>query len=147
MPDDSPVIRERVLVPADEPVAERVSHTTTTVALSDADGRLAGLERATQLWWLLVGTVCALISLRFVLLLLGVNQENTVAQLLLTASQPLVAPFLTMFGSPAAGQAVMELPDLVAILTYTLVGVGFDRLLRLLFAPPDPTGNAYRSTI
>lgn len=160
MRDDSPVIRERVIVPEDEVVVERVSDTTTPVSAAvvpvavstarvptDAEYRLAGLERAMQLWWLFVGTLCCLIVFRFCLLLFGVNQANAFANLLLTVTQPLVAPFLTMFGSPAAGQAIMELPDFVAVITYLLVGIGVDRLLRVLFAPPDPTGNAYRTTI
>lgn len=157
MRNNSPVLRERVIVPRDEAVVERVSDTTPVVpvtrtttnarVITDADYRLAGLERAMQLWWLMVGTVCALIALRFCLLLFGVNQENVLANLVLTVSQPLVAPFLTMFGSPEAGRAVMELPDFVAVITYTLVGIGVDRMFRLLFAPPDPTGNAYRTTL
>lgn len=157
MPELDPVIRERVIVPQDEVVVERVTDrtpvpvvpvTVSTVRVpSDAEYRLAGLERGLQLWWLLVGTVCALIAFRFCLLLFGVNQANVFANLLLTMSQPLVAPFLTMFGTPAAGQAVMELPDFFAVITYLLVGIGVDRLFRLLFAPPDPTGNAYRTLV
>lgn len=153
---ETPVLRERVIVPEDQVVVERVSDTTTPVipvvatttrVSTDAEVRLAGLERAMQLWWLFVGTICSLIAFRFCLLLFGVNQENLFANLLLTVSQPLVAPFLTMFGSPEAGRAIMELPDFVAVITYVLVGIGVDRLFRLLLAPPDPTGNAYRTTI
>lgn len=149
---ESPVIRERVIVPEDEVVVQRVTDTPPTpvvpvIVTAGVDTRLAGLERAMKLWWLFVGTLICLVAFRFCLLLFGVNQQNEFASLILALSQPLVAPFLTLFGSPEAGRAVMELPDFVAVITYLLVGIGVDQVLRLMFAPPDPTGNAYRTTI
>ncbi len=111
-----------------------------------AGRRLAGLERATHLLWWIVGFITSLIAFRFCLLMFGANQGNAFVDLILNLSQPFVAPFLSMFGSPAAGRSLLELPDIVAVVTYLLIGIGLDRLLRVLLAPSDPTGRAYRPT-
>ncbi|MEW6280178.1 MAG: hypothetical protein AB1758_16240 [Candidatus Eremiobacterota bacterium] len=137
------VIQERTVNDAPGTTYQEVSEVRLP---SPEEKRLAQLERLTQFGQLALSFVCMLIAFRFVFLLMGVNRENAFAQTVLTLSYPLVAPFQTLFGqNPQVGAAVMEFPDLVAIAVYLLAGWGLTWLARLLVAPGDPTGRAYKA--
>jgi len=107
--------------------------------------KLGGIERAVQLVYFGVSVISALLLLRFTLLALGVNQTNAFAKFLLALSYPFAAPFLTLFGSnPEVGNSILQFPLLVAVVVYALFGWFLTKLLRLMFAPTDPTGAAYQ---
>lgn len=107
--------------------------------------KLGGLERAIQLVYLSVSVISVLLLLRFTLLALGANQANAFAQFILALSYPFAAPFLTLFGNnPVIGDSLLQFPLLLAVVVYALFGVFLTKLLRLMFAPTDPTGAAYQ---
>ena len=81
--------------------------------------------------WFIVGVINTLIALRFVLLLLGANQGAGFTDFTYTMSAPLVAPFVGIFGEPAYGRSVFEISSLLAILVYTLIGLGIAKLITL----------------
>lgn len=93
-------------------------------------------DRLSSIIYLLASIVGAIIVLRFVLLLIGANQNNEFASWVMKISQPLVQPFLTLFGySPSVGQGVIEWTDLVALAVYWIAAAILARLLHLMFAP------------
>lgn len=117
---------------ADATVVERRTHIDPT----PEERQLGTLYRAKQVLWLIVGTLVTMIGLRFVLLLLGANVNAGFGLLILSLTQPFVAPFLPLFGEQ---QARVELSDLIAIAVYLLVGYGISKLLEIVLAPRTPT--------
>lgn len=108
--------------------------------------RLSLMERVVQALFVLSGIVCTLIAIRFLLLALGADMTTPFAAFMLTLTAPLVDPFLGLFGpSPTSGPSVLELSSLFAIFIYTAATVAIASVLRLLIAPNDPTGLAYRT--
>lgn len=112
---------------------------------TEAERRLAALERARSVGMWLLTLVSGLILFRFALKLFGANPDNPFADFIYSASYPLVAPFLTLFGyNPSLGRSVLEFPDLFALAAYALAFWAISSLARIVFAPDDPSGRAYR---
>lgn len=112
--------------------------------MSPEESRLARLERMRRLGGFAIAAVTTLLAFRFVLLLLAANPANPFAAFILNVTDPLVGPFLTLFGgNPAIGNSVLEFPTLIAIAFYALAGYGLMALARITFAPSDPSGRAY----
>ncbi len=81
---------------------------------------------------IIVGFVVSILAIRFVLTLLGANRNNGFADLIYSATYPLVAPFFGLFGYKFEyGVARFEIETLVAIAVYALIGYGIGRLLAL----------------
>jgi len=91
--------------------------------------------RAVQVVWFLTGLVDVILAIRFVMKLLGANPTSGFVSFMYNISEPLVAPFRGIFGTPAAGGSVLEPASLVAIVIYSLIGWGLVVLIRLLTAP------------
>ena len=116
---------------ADARVVEQRVH----VAPTPAEVQVARVLRATQIVWFIVGLVSALILLRFTLLLLGANMDIGFGGFILTITQPLVAPFLPLFGEQHARS---EVADLIAVAVYLLLGWGSTKLLAITMLPRTP---------
>ena len=99
------------------------------------DQRVATFK-ATQLIWLLLGILEALIALRFVFKLIGVNAANAFAALLYGVTDLFVAPFASLTGAPAAGGMVLEISSLIAMVVYLLLAWALERVVYLLFYRP-----------
>lgn len=97
-----------------------------TVARSSQMSPVVMLQR---LVWLIVGFINVIIALRFVFLLLGANRDAAFTDMIYSLSEPLVAPFSGIFGEPVYGQSVFEVSSLLAIVIYTLIGLGIVKLL------------------
>ena len=91
--------------------------------------------RAVQVVWFLVGLIDVILVIRFVMKLLAANTSSGFVSFMYNLSEPLVAPFRGIFGTPAAGGSVLEPASLVAIVIYSLIGWGIVALIRLLTAP------------
>ena len=102
---------------------------------SPAERQLGSLYRAQYIVWFLIDLLAALIALRFVLLLLGADTSTGFGKLILSITQPFVAPFLPLF---AAQGGRFEFGNLVAIVVYLLVGWGVNKLLTITLAPRTP---------
>jgi hypothetical protein len=92
--------------------------------------------KATQLIWLLVGILEAVIGLRVIFKLLGVNGENPFAAFLYNLTNLFVAPFASLIGAPAAFGMVLEISSIIAMLVYLLVAWGIERIVFVVFYRP-----------
>jgi uncharacterized protein YggT (Ycf19 family) len=111
-------------------IAER-----TEAVVSDPYAQRRGIaSKVSGAIYLIFGIVEALIIIRFVLKLLGANAEAGFASFIYRISEPLVAPFLGLFGSPQVNGMVLELESIVAIVVYGLVAWGLAKLAWLLLA-------------
>jgi hypothetical protein len=74
-----------------------------------------------QAIYLLFGILEALLAIRFVLRLLAANPNSGFASAIYSITAPFMAPFVGVFGEPAAGGSVVEFNALVAIIVYALI--------------------------
>jgi uncharacterized protein YggT (Ycf19 family) len=90
--------------------------------------------------WFLIGALELLLALRFFLRLTGANPENTFASTIYNLSRPFVAPFSTLFVSPATsgtstfGQNIFDVNILVAMVAYLLLGLLAAWLVKIIFS-------------
>ena len=89
--------------------------------------------RLTQVIWLLLGFLEAVLGLRFLFKLIGVNPANPFASILYGFTNIFVAPFANLTGTPAAEGMVFEFSTLIAMLVYALVFYGVERLVYVIF--------------
>jgi hypothetical protein len=84
-------------------------------------GRRAMSMKVTQTIYFIFGLIEALLVIRFVLNALGASAEAGFAQFIYGLTNPFVAPFLGLFGTPqAAGGATLELHTLIGLVIYAL---------------------------
>jgi uncharacterized protein YggT (Ycf19 family) len=88
-------------------------------------------ERATQITYLVLGVVEALIITRVILKLLAANPDSGFVRVVYTVSTPLVAPFQGIFPTPATQNSALELSSLVAIAVYALIAWALVRLIAI----------------
>lgn len=89
--------------------------------------------------WYLLGVIEALLGFRFLLRLFAANAAAPFVQFIYTMTEPLVAPFRGIFGTPAANGAVFEPATLIAMAVYALVAWGIVRLFELAARPHADT--------
>lgn len=82
--------------------------------------------------WLLFGIVVGILTIRFILKLLGANEAAGFASFIYGASAPFVAPFNNLFANPGSSGSVLELTTLMAIIVYMLVAWLVARVIWLL---------------
>jgi uncharacterized protein YggT (Ycf19 family) len=107
--------------------------------LQDEERRLAAakrnavVNRLVKFIYFLTGALGVLLLLRALLRLFGANPNNAFAQVIYSLSDPFVAPFATLFGTPELGKSqVFEINTLVAIVAYVILGYLVGRLIWLL---------------
>jgi hypothetical protein len=110
-------------------------------------GQRVATFKLTQLIWLLVGLLEAVIALRVIFKLIGVNVANPFAALIYSVSNVFVAPFASLTGAPSAGAMVLEVTSIIAMLVYALIGWGIVRILSVLFYRPRGTMNVRQTTV
>lgn len=92
--------------------------------------------KATQLIWLALGIVEALIAIRVVLKLIGANAESLFAAFIYNLSDVFLFPFAGLVATPTAGNVALELSSIIAMLVYALLAWGLERILWLIFYRP-----------
>ncbi len=128
----TPVDRQEKVVVRDYGTYE---HKTHTVENLDAQRR-ATVSRIAQIIWLLFGVLEALIGLRVVLKLMAANPANPFANLIYSFTDVFLKPFVGLTVTPEAQGVVFEIPAIIAIFAYALVGWVVVRLVWLLFYQP-----------
>jgi hypothetical protein len=113
----------------------RVSEVTSSQREPEREQRIFSFK-ATQLIWLLLGILEALIALRIGLKLIGANPASLVVALIYGITDLFLFPFTNLVGSPAAGNMVLELSSMFAMLIYGLVGWAAERMVWLIFYRP-----------
>jgi hypothetical protein len=121
------VKRERVVKDDEGP-----AHIERTVHDVAGEQRLA-LDRTIQIIWLFFGIVEGLIGLRIVLKLIASNPDNAFARFVYDASGLFVGPFVTLTGSPSSGGMTLEIPSIIAMAVYALLGWVLVRIARVLW--------------
>ncbi len=80
----------------------------------------------------LTSLLLGLLGIRFILALLGANENNPFAAFIYNVTYPFVAPFFGLFGYQFQyGVARAEIETLVAMAVYALIGYAISRLLRI----------------
>jgi YGGT family len=92
--------------------------------------------KITQLIWLFLGILEALIALRIGLKLIGANPESPIVALIYGLTFLFLFPFEGMIATPTAGRMVLELSSLFAMLIYALIGWAVERIVWVLFYRP-----------
>lgn len=92
--------------------------------------------KITQLIWLFLGILEALIALRIGLKLIGANPESPIVALIYGLTYLFLFPFEGMIATPTAGSMVLEISSLFAMLIYALIAWAVERTVWLLFYRP-----------
>jgi hypothetical protein len=116
-------------------IESKVSEVQTTQREPDRK-RQVFTFKATQVIWLLLGLLEALLALRFVLKLIGANPASPIAVLLYGFTNLFLFPFSGLVGTPAAGGMALEVTTLIAMLVYGLVAWGVERIIWVIFYRP-----------
>jgi hypothetical protein len=116
--------------------SNRVVTETPVVETAAYDPGYTVGDRIASLIYTLASITGLIILVRFVLLIAGANQNNEFVTWMMKISQPLVQPFLSLFGySPSVGQGVVEWTDLVAIAVYWIAAAIVARLVQAVVGP------------
>ncbi len=113
----------------------RVSEVRTSQNEPDREQRIFTFK-ATQLIWLLFGILEAIIALRIGLKLIGANPDSPIVALIYGFTYLFLFPFTGLVGSPAAGNMVLELSSMFAMLIYALIAWAMERTVWLVFYRP-----------
>ena len=113
----------------------RVSEVRTSQREPEREQRIFSFK-ATQLIWLFLGILEALIALRIGLKLIGANPDSPIVALIYGFTYLFLFPFNGMVGSPAAGNMVLELSSMFAMLIYALIAWAVERIVWLIFYRP-----------
>ena len=92
--------------------------------------------KATQLIWLLFGILEVLIALRIALMLIGANPGSPIVALIYGFTYLFLFPFNGLVASPTAGNMVLELSSMFAMLIYGLIAWALERTVWLVFYRP-----------
>jgi hypothetical protein len=90
----------------------------TEYVTAPSDALDPGLAQFLRISWFLVGLLESVLALRFVLSLLGANENNAFAAAVYSLTAVFVGPFRTLFATPASGGSSLELYTLVAMLFF-----------------------------
>ncbi|MDB5164846.1 MAG: Membrane protein involved in colicin uptake [Candidatus Saccharibacteria bacterium] len=105
-----------------EPIEQQEVRATRTT-------KVTGSTLAARIIWYIAGVILVLLAFRFILTLLGANQNNGFADFIYGVSHPFVAPFFGLFGyNLQYGVSRFETYTLVAMLVYAIVAWGLARL-------------------
>lgn len=113
----------------------RVSQVRTSQREPEREQRIFSFK-ATQLIWLLLGILEALIALRIGLMLIGANPNSPIVALIYGLSYLFLFPFTGLINSPTFGNMVFELSSMFAMLIYALIAWAVERAVWLIFYRP-----------
>ncbi|MCE9644682.1 MAG: YggT family protein [Chloroflexi bacterium] len=113
----------------------RVSEVRTSQSEPEREQRIFSFK-ATQLVWLLFGILEALIALRIGLMLIGANPNSPIVALIYGITYLFLFPFAGLVGSPTAGNMVLEVSSMFAMVIYGLIAWAVERTVWLAFYRP-----------
>ncbi len=116
----------------------RMSEIRTTQNEPEREQRIVTFK-VTQLIWLFLGMLEALIALRIGLKLIGANPNSPIVALIYGFTYLFLFPFEGMTATPSVGNMVLELSSLFAMAIYALIAWAVERLVWLiLYRPRGP---------
>jgi hypothetical protein len=113
----------------------RVSEVRTSQKEPEREQRIFTFK-ATQLIWLLFGILIAMIALRIGLMLIGANPASPIVALIYGFTGLFLFPFTGLINSPTAGNMVLELSSVFAMLIYSLIAWALVKIVWLIFFRP-----------
>ena len=113
----------------------RTTEVTSSQQEPDREQRIFSFK-ATQLIWLLFGILEVLIALRIGLMLIGANPNSPIVALIYGFTYLFLYPFTGLVGSPTAGNMVLELSSMFAMVIYALIAWVVERTVWLIFYRP-----------
>ena len=113
----------------------RMSQVTTSQREPDHEQRVFTFK-VTQLIWLLLGILEAMIAIRIGLMLIGANPDSLIVSMIYGFTSLFLFPFSGVIGSPSAGNMVLEVSSMFAMLIYALLAWGVERVVWLAFYRP-----------
>jgi uncharacterized protein YggT (Ycf19 family) len=109
----------------------------TAATYDHVEARRSSADWISGLISFVIAVIAILIAIRLVLKLLAANTASSFTNLIYGVTNPLVAPFQNIFGTPAADSgATFEISSLLAIAIYLLVGWLLTRLVQLVLDRP-----------
>ena len=117
------------------PTENRVTRVTTSQGQPDREQRIFSFKMA-QWIWLLLGILEAIIALRIGLLLVGANPNSLIVSAIYSFTSLFLFPFNGVIRSPSAGNMVLELSSIFAMLIYALMAWAAERIIWLIFYRP-----------
>ncbi|MHB1006734.1 MAG: YggT family protein [Chloroflexota bacterium] len=118
-----------------------VQQRARTVRDVGAEQRL-NLHTVSQVILLFFGVVEGLIGLRIILKLVAANPDNGFAAFIYNAAALFLAPFFGLVGSPSAGGMVLEVPSMIAMVSYAVLGWLLISVVWPLFVRPTTTSTS-----
>jgi hypothetical protein len=116
-------------------ITEKVSEVQTTQKEPERERRIFSFK-ATQLVWLFLGILEALLALRFFLKLIAANPASPIAVFIYGFTSLFLFPFAGLTATPSAGGMVLELSTMIAMVVYGLLGWAVERIIWLIFYRP-----------
>lgn len=113
----------------------RVSEVRTSQHEPEREQRIFTFK-ATQMIWLFLGVLEALIALRIGLKLIGANPDSPIVTLIYGFTNLFLFPFAGMTPTPSAGGMVLEISSLFAMVIYALIAWAVERTVWILFYRP-----------
>jgi uncharacterized RDD family membrane protein YckC len=113
----------------------RVSEVRTSQNEPEREQRIFSFK-ATQLIWLFLGILEALIALRIGLKLIGANPDSPIVALIYGFTYLFLFPFEGMTATPSAGGMVLELSSFFAMVIYALIAWAVERIVWLILYRP-----------
>jgi hypothetical protein len=92
--------------------------------------------RVSSFIWVLFGLLTGAIGLRVFLMLIGANPENPFARLVYAFTGLFLWPFFGLTSTPGIDGKVLDVPALVAMIVYLLIGWAVVKLTALLLLRP-----------
>jgi hypothetical protein len=113
----------------------RISEVQTTQKEPERERQIFTFK-ATQIVWLFLGILEALLALRFVLKLIGANPDSPFAVFIYGFTNLFLFPFAGLTGTPAAGGMVLEISTMIAMVVYALIAWALERIIWVIFYRP-----------
>lgn len=110
-------------------------HSTQVVEDVNASRRLV-VRRVANLIWLLVLILEALIGFRIVFKLIAANPSNPIATFIYGITDLFLLPFMGLTATPSLQDVVLDIPAIIAMFAYALLGWVLVKLVWLLFYWP-----------
>jgi hypothetical protein len=117
------------------PFRRKTSEVRTSQRESDQEQRIFSFK-TTQLIWLALGLVEALIAMRIVLKLIGANAESLFATFIYGFSNLFLFPFQGLVGTPTSGGSILEISSIIAMMVYALLFWAVERIVWVIFYRP-----------
>ena len=127
-----PVDRREEVVVTQQPGYQATEQVTVDVAAE----RRMGLFQIDRIIWSILTLLEVLLGLRFALKVIAANPDSGFAAFIYGITNPFIAPFASLIGTPSSGAMVLEITTLIAMVIYALIFWGVVRVITIIVDRP-----------